>query len=97
MELNDLLLREDVQAFLLYVVVSLITILSAIRYYRVVKADEDAELKVLAGYRSFTPVREYEDMEEDERLAVQRRAEALGWLDDYDEDDLERDRQRLSA
>jgi hypothetical protein len=97
-EITEFLLRKDVQELGLLIIAALITTLCAIWYRRRLKAaDAREELNVLRRYRAPTPVREYEDMDEDERLSAQRRAEAQGWLDDYDEEDLERDQQRLSA
>lgn len=81
MEITEALLRDDVRTLLKISLAALFAVWVGIRYYRVIKADEDAEIKVLAGYASF-PVREYEDMEEDERLLTQRRAEALNWFDE---------------
>lgn len=82
MELTEALLRDDVRTLLKISLAALFAVWVGIRYYRVVKADEDAELNLLAGYASFAPPREYEDMEEDERLSAQRRAEALNWFDE---------------
>lgn len=55
MEITELLLREDVRSFLKVTVAAFALLLVGIRYYRVIRTDEDAEVKVLHGYRSFAP------------------------------------------
>lgn len=102
---GDVLLQDDVRTLLKLVLVSLFALWVGIRYYRVLRdAERDAELDTLVAAqprkaRTRAPAIDdmIDDMEEDERLAVQRRAEALGWLDDYDEEDDSPDRNRKSA
>lgn len=93
MEITDALLRDDVRTRLKITVAALLALWIGIRYYRVVKAEEDSELETLksqadahARLLRIVTERRFDDaaetMPEDERLAVQRRAEALNWLDE---------------
>lgn len=95
MEITELLLREDVRSLLKVIASALVLVLVWIPFYRAIKADEDAELSTLKTQavqraplrivteQDFDDVREA--MQEDERLAVQRRAEGLGWFDTDEE------------
>lgn len=90
MEITELLLNEDVRTMLKIAFVFLIALLFWVRLFRA--AVEDAELETLKA----VPLRivtdeDFDDaatsMVDEERLAVQRRAEALNW---FDEDETEK-------
>lgn len=85
MEINQFLLIEDVRTTLKIVLVFLIALVFWLRLYRA--AVEDAELETLKAAPLRMVTEEDFDiaaaaMDDDEKLAVQRRAEALNWYDD---------------
>lgn len=96
MQITEVLLLDGVRTMLKIALVFAVALLFWLRLYRAAIAEaqsEAAELKSLKAARSRSRMRVVteedfdaaaEDINDDKRLEIQRRAEALGWSDDYD-------------